>query len=158
MKSILIITSVLIAGIFTSCQSNKTPDTTETPSNDTTVVNPPATASIFDKYWKLVEVNGTVVSTSGDSSRQAHMILNTADSRIDGNGGCNSYSGQYTLGDGNKISFSNIASTKMACDHLNTEGLFFAALGMTETYSMQNDTLTLKNAGTTALARFVTSP
>ena len=157
MKSIRFLMLAFISYIFISCQSNKSSNPTETPSTDTTATNPPATASIFDKYWKLVEVNGTAVNTSGDSTRQAHMILNTADNRINGNGGCNSYSGHYTLGDGNKISFSNIASTKMACDHLNTEGLFFAALGMTESYALQNDTLSLNKADASQLAKFVST-
>ncbi|QPC83898.1 META domain-containing protein [Phototrophicus methaneseepsis] len=63
-----------------------------------------------------------------------------------GNGGCNTYSTTYTLGEENALSFSDVVSTRMACaDEAITqqEQDYFAALQGATSYEIAGDTLTI---------------
>lgn len=74
---------------------------------------------------------------------------------VAGNGGCNEYSGSYTL-DGDALTFGPVASTRMAClgpgDALETA--YFAALDRVATYVIDDVTLIMKNADGDAIATF----
>lgn len=110
---------------------------------------------IREKYWKLIELNGKAIKVAPGQNREAHFILKIAGSRVKGHGGCNSFSGAYELPDGQKIRFSNLASTEMACMEVDYEGEFFKALGLTDNYSLKGDSLSLNKARMAPLARFV---
>ena len=71
-------------------------------------------ASIVGKYWKLIELNGETVRAV-QQNKEPHLILNTSEKRVNGNGGCNSFFAHYELQGDNGITFSKIGSTKMAC-------------------------------------------
>ena len=67
---------------------------------------------------------------------------------VDGNSGCNSFGGEYTV-DGDQIKFSGLVSTLMACEEplMSQEGIVFQVLDGTATYKIDGDTLTITNAG-----------
>jgi copper homeostasis protein (lipoprotein) len=87
-------------------------------------------AGITGKYWKPVQQSVT------------------------GNAACNSFFGSYELKEGNRIHFSGIASTKMACPDLETETEFLNMLGIADNYNIHEDTLILNKAKMAPLARF----
>jgi heat shock protein HslJ len=64
-----------------------------------------------------------------------------------GSGGCNSYSGSYTL-DGTSLTFGPITSTMMACEEpaMGVETAYFANLAVTATWFSDGDSLTLQDA------------
>lgn len=140
--------SLLIIGfILFSCSSTKN-------SEKTTEKTPPkAGADIVEKYWKLIEINGHKEGQTVDGAKEAHMILSVKDNRVHGNGGCNSYSGTYEISEGNRIRFSQIASTKMACLHHHHEDEFFRILGEVDNYTLQDEILSLNKARMAPLAR-----
>ena len=109
---------------------------------------------ITEKYWKLVELMGKEVRHNESNKREPHMILRLKDNRVSGSGGCNTFNGNYELKEGNRITFSKISATLMACDNMETETQFFKVLEMTDNYLLSTDTLLLHEAKMAPLARF----
>lgn len=108
---------------------------------------------IAEKYWKLVELNGQPVTTN-DGNREAFLILKTDNNRVHGNGGCNTFNGGYELMDGNRITFSKMATTLMACIDMQTEQQFMKVLETVDNYNLTETTLVLNKARMAPLARF----
>lgn len=110
--------------------------------------------SVKEKYWKLIEINGQAIS--GNFNKEPHFILKNEDNRVNGNGGCNGFGGTYTLSEEtNRISFSELFSTKMACPDMSVEQAFMDILSKADNYSLNGDTLTLNKARMAPLAKFV---
>lgn len=86
--------------------------------------------------------------------KEAHMILKIEGDRLQGNGGCNSFVGSYELKSGNRIAFSHIVATQMACANMDIESQFLKALNTADSYLVRGDTLTLNRARMAPLARF----
>ncbi len=71
-----------------------------------------------------------------------------ADGRLSGNAGCNSYGGEYTV-DGNTLTLSPIASTRMACADesvMGAENGYFMALASASDYAIDGNLLTITYA------------
>jgi heat shock protein HslJ len=112
--------------------------------------------SLFDQNWKLIALKSTPVLTNpGD--KNPHMILKNRSDAVTGNGGCNSFSGVYTL-NGTSLRFGNFIATKMACENLNLEHSFFNALKQSARYQIYGDTLMLSDSLGENLAQFITIP
>jgi heat shock protein HslJ len=74
-----------------------------------------------------------------------HMYLTFSDSTFSGNAGCNKISGRYTL-KGTSIKFSDVISTKMACDRLEQEYAFLDLLQNTVSmYTVTDKVLWLRD-------------
>lgn len=89
-----------------------------------------------------------LVALPDDAAPQAEITLTfDAENRVGGNGGCNSYGGNYTL-DGDTLTFSALFSTMMACAEpsMAQELAYLSALESTQTYTLTRDTLTLTDA------------
>lgn len=113
--------------------------------------------TITDRYWKLTALQGMDIDTTQTGPKKPHIILHPLEGTVSGNGGCNSFSGSYTLTDKNEVSFSQLASTRMACESAIHEHLFFTMLDSAQTFSITGDTLTLYQPDTTEIVRFVES-
>jgi len=87
--------------------------------------NPGPTTTLIDTYWKLVAIDGNEVTTPQDA-KEAHLILRP-DYRVTGFGSCNAFSGTWQIID-EQLEFGPLAATKMACDRLDLEYAFMAAL------------------------------
>ena len=88
-------------------------------------------ADLFNTYWKLVELDGKRLpqDNTGTQQGEAHMVLNEQEQRIKGHSGCNRFFGGFTM-DGEKLVFSGLGSTMMACPTgMETEQAFLLALG-----------------------------
>ena len=115
------------------------------------------TDGITEKYWKLVEINGKPVVWGDDTKREPHIILKDEGNRVIGNGGCNTLSGSYEIDSAaNRIKFSQMASTMMACLNMEIEDELKRALEMADNYSLSSDGkfLSLNRARMAPLARF----
>jgi len=108
---------------------------------------------LVEKYWKLTELFGQPVNTP-EGGKEAHMILKVEENRVNGNAGCNSFNGTYTLKPGNRISFSKMVSTLMMCTNMETETKFHQVLETADNYVVNKDTLVLNKARMAPLARF----
>ena len=108
--------------------------------------------------WRLVELEGQP-ALAGGGAREPHLIF-ARDSvdRVGGATGCNSMGGRYEA-DGERIRFSDLFSTKMACveeERMRQETRFVGALERADRYAISGDTLTLSE-GATVVAKFVKS-
>lgn len=93
-------------------------------------------------YWRLVELNGRRITTSPNRP-EAHFQLNSRNKRLQGNGGCNIITGGYEL-NGERISFTKIISTKMAClNGMDTEREFLKALESSNNLKITGENLKL---------------
>jgi heat shock protein HslJ len=112
---------------------------------------------ITEKYWKLIEINGKPVVMDASVSREPHIILKAEDNRINGNGGCNTLSGTYEIDRAaNRIKFSQMASTMMACIDMEVENELKRVLESVDNYSLSADGkyLSLNRARMAPLAKF----
>lgn len=108
---------------------------------------------IEEKYWKLTQLRGQNISFSG--KKEPYMILKSADSSVRGFAGCNGFGGHFEHLPGNRIHFSKIISTMMACSDLALEKQFMQVLQTADNYSQHGDTLYLNKARMAPLAQFV---
>lgn len=109
---------------------------------------------ITEKYWKLIEINGKAVETL-PGKEQPHLQLKPINSSVFGFGGCNRFSGHFELMHGNRIQFTKMLRTLIACKKLETENLFLSQFEEVNTYHVKNDTLTLTRTKSKQTARFV---
>jgi heat shock protein HslJ len=109
---------------------------------------------ITETYWKLTELMGQPVTTTADMKKEMHLILKTEGARVQGNGGCNGFMGSYTLLEGNRLSFSQMAGTKMACSNMELENQFMEILSRVDNYAIKGKVLSLNKARMSPLARF----
>lgn len=110
----------------------------------------------LNKYWKLIEVNGTAVMPDANRKKEPHIIFHTNDKRVTGSGGCNTFTGTFQMAADNRISFSPLAATKMFCNNTQqTEDLMLNALQNTDSYYLRGDTLQLVKGRMSPLAKFV---
>ncbi|MCX7349650.1 MAG: META domain-containing protein, partial [Alphaproteobacteria bacterium] len=75
--------------------------------------------------------------------------------RVGGQGGCNRFGARYEM-DGDRLSFSPLMATRMACrpDIMEAEQAFFDMLGKVRGVKLDGDTLELTDAQGKVLARF----
>jgi len=109
---------------------------------------------ITEKYWKLTEIMGKPVVKTEGMPKEPHMILKAADFRVSANGGCNTMNGAYTLMPMNRIRFSQMISTMMACPEMEVERQLAEVLGTADSYILQGDKLQLIRARMAPLAKF----
>lgn len=112
------------------------------------------TGEITNRYWKLIEVNGQTVA-DGSTQKEPYIQLNTEGNRLQATGGCNGLGGTYELKDPNRISFSQLIGTLMACENMEVENGLKRALESADSYYVQGDTLQLFRARMAPLAKFV---
>ena len=140
--------NILLAGLLLSfCLSQSCKPTAVNMDNQS---NAPV---LTDKYWKLAELNGQQVPSSGNN-KEPHIIFKSEENRITGSGGCNSFHGSFELKDSNRIVLSKIAATKMACPDMDIEDRFFKVLETVDNYNLTENTLVLNRAQMAPLARF----
>ena len=143
-KSFQIAGVIILVSILGACKTSSSSVTKQTDG-------------ITEKYWKLIEINGKPVVWSDETEREAFIILKDEDSRVTGNGGCNTLSGSYEIDRAaNRIKFSQMASTMMACLNMEVENELKRALEMADNYSLSADGkyLSLNRARMAPLARF----
>jgi heat shock protein HslJ len=147
------IAGVMLLGVIACAKSSPREDETATAAGSVT-----ASSALQGPRWRLVELEGQP-ALPGGGAREPHLIF-ARDSvdRVGGATGCNSMGGQYTA-EGDRIRFSALFSTKMACieeERMRQETRFMGALGRVDRYAVSGDTLTLSEGGT-VVARFVKS-
>jgi len=144
LRNALMVLTVAIA--FCACSSGK-----KIPSQNL-ATDPDS--PITETYWKLTELMGKPVTTAAEMKKEMHLILKTEGSRVQGNGGCNGFMGSYTPLAGNRLSFSPMAGTKMACSNMELENQFMEILSRVDNYAIKGKVLSLNKARMAPLARF----
>lgn len=105
----------------------------------------------LEGYWVLKSLKGEDAATAFTGTLP-NMEFNFADSTLFGNGGCNTFRGQFSLTDQNIFSAPNLASTMMACLPGNKEPEFMTTLSSPNlAVSIENGLLTFKQDETVVL-------
>lgn len=73
--------------------------------------------------WSLTELNGKPIPETVFG--KVHLTLSEEDKKLTGYNGCNRLMGSYEISNELQISFSNIASTRKACNNENWDELEF---------------------------------
>lgn len=102
--------------------------------------------------WVLVRLGNEPVTVT-DNQREPYFALESSEHRISGHGGCNRLVGGYEL-DGDKITFTQLALTRMACLTPTPEGQFAKALEAARTWKITGAHLELSDVNGTVVARF----
>ena len=110
---------------------------------------------IVNKYWKLTKLEGDAVQMAVNQEREQYFILRS-DGSISGFAGCNQFNGQYELLNGNHISFNdNMAMTLQACPDVDVdESAFMKVFRLTDSYTINGDTLSLNEGERVSIAIF----
>jgi len=147
MKTSILSLFIMIALVASGCKAQQK---TASPPE------PPATVATELKgtKWKLTELMGKPIALKDKTKKEIYLILNKEDNSVHGFSGCNTFMGNYELMEGNRIKFSAMASTMMACPDLDTESEFNKMLGTVDNFSINGNTLTLNKAKMSPLARF----
>ena len=133
----------LITFALIGCNSAKV-EKTEKSSNE-----------ITEKYWKLKTLDGKDITMQDNQEREIFITLKAEGNKIVGFAGCNSLSGEYTLEEGNRIRFSNIAVTMRACPDVKVnESEFLEVFELADNYTINNDVLSLNVGRRAPLAVF----
>jgi heat shock protein HslJ len=111
-------------------------------------------SELLETYWKVVEINGQAVTNPPANQKEAYIMLTKEGNRVQGSGGCNSLMGSYELMDGNRIKFSGVASTMMACPDMTIEGQLGKAIEMADNYAINGKYLMLHKAKMAPLVKF----
>ncbi len=103
------------------------------------------------KYWKLVELNGIKIT---EVNRAPFIQFNT-EKGVNGNNSCNSFQGSYELSEENKITFSPLATTRMACIGNNVESGFMKVLEQTKKITYTENELVFLDESENKIAVFL---
>lgn len=120
-------------------------------------IQPAPEGELRGTSWQLVSF-GPAEAVTPVTGETPIMLMFDADGGASGNGGCNAYSGSYTLQDGS-LHFEEIVSTLIACDDevLNDQEVrYLQALRMTGRFTLAGDSLTIWYDGDTGTLNFVT--
>ncbi len=117
-----------------------------------------ASSALQGPRWRLVELEGQPSLAGGGARAPLLLFARERVDRVGGATGCNSMGGRYEA-DGERIRFSDLFSTKMACveeERMRQETRFVGVLERSDRYSISGDSLTLSEGGT-VVAMFVKS-
>lgn len=95
--------------------------------------------------WELKTLNDKEIKLV-DNSSEVYIQFNEVEKKVNGRGGCNRFFGNYEL-DGDKLKFSPLGATRMACPDLELETEFFRVLETVDAYSIKDGQLSLKSKG-----------
>lgn len=147
-----ILAGIILAfgGISVNCSTSST----VIRSDDSRVQNATFVhAPLKETRWDLVQLMGKPLpDTIG--RKEIFITFRTDESRMEGNGGCNAFSGTYELKN-NRISIGPVVSTKMFCPSLQLENEFFRALSAANHYYIKSDSLYLTEGKVLVLAKFI---
>ena len=142
MKTRITLLAVLILTIV-GCNSAKK-NTVEESDNE-----------ITEKHWKLITLDGKTITKKENQEREIFFMLKAEDNTVGGFAGCNSLSGEYTLEEGNRISFKNVAVTMKMCPDVDlNESELLEVFELADNYTIQNNVLSLNVGRRAPLAVF----
>jgi heat shock protein HslJ len=124
-----------------------------TSTSTTTTDSSKGKFSLAETKWKLVELNGNRVENT--SKKEYFINFDSKSGKFAAYVGCNKITGTFFMKAANKLGFSKVISTKMACDNLSFENDFIKTIQKTNNYMIENKgTMLHFHNGNVALAKF----
>lgn len=88
--------------------------------------------------WEITDVNGSKVTMSAPDAEMPYLGFDVVNGRLSGNAGCNSIMGSFPTSDpAGKISFGDVATTRMMCPDMEVEQNVVQALGNVAGYKSE---------------------
>ncbi len=144
-----ITTLILITMTAIGCNSVK--KTNGNTTQEETMIS----TDIGNTTWQLTKLEGSTIDQSNAQRKKIQFTLNSVDNTVSGYSGCNIFNGSYTLEKGNRIKFSKLASTLMACPDVEfNENEFLKVFDLTDNYTVTDGTLMLNVGKRAPLAVF----
>ncbi|MBQ0769675.1 MAG: META domain-containing protein [Bizionia sp.] len=111
---------------------------------------------IVQKHWKLKTLEGKDIVKAENQEKEIYFMLDVSENRLEGFAGCNSLSGKFTLEKGNRIQFTNVATTLKVCPDVKVnEAEFLKIFEIANNYTINGDELSLNVGRRAPLAVFV---
>jgi hypothetical protein len=111
-------------------------------------------APVQNTLWKLQRLAAEPATAPAARQPQADLLLHVDGNRSTGSGGCNRYTGTYTL-KGKSLTFGTQGSTRMACvSGMDREQQFMGTLSRTAGWRIKGDHLWLLDSAGKTLAEF----
>ncbi|WP_052467152.1 META domain-containing protein [Psychroserpens damuponensis] len=143
---------------FMSCNTDKKKNSDQT--NDETETKYKAShiseeILIENTKWVITALKGVEITNPEINDKAIHFILQPDGNRVNGFSGCNTFMGNYTITEGNRISFSKMASTRMMCpDASINETAVLQVFELADNYSIKGGVLSLNKGKRAPLAVF----
>lgn len=99
--------------------------------------------------WKLSQLKGKSIQ---NTTEKEFLIEFYTDGRFSAFMGCNSLGGNYEIKEGNKVAFSKVVSTMMACPNMDIENDFKSIIETIDNYTIFKNKLSLNKAKMAPLA------
>jgi len=111
---------------------------------------------ITEKHWKLKTLEGKDISKVENQEKDIYFKLDASKNTIEGFAGCNTFSGDYTLEKGNRIQFTNVATTLKVCPDVKVnEAELLKVFELADNYTINKNELSLNVGRRAPLAVFV---
>lgn len=102
------------------------------------------TNAITEGFWELETLEGVMIPKAKSGEQKVGFTFEK-DNRITGFGGCNRFFGTYQLEAEDRLNFSAIGSTKMAClVSTFNEADLFKVLDLADSYKITGDKFEIK--------------
>jgi len=108
--------------------------------------------------WRLTELMGKPVPAPAAGQKSPSIAFEKEGGRVHGFAGCNNFAGQVEFMAGDRIRFSGVAATMMACPDMTIESGFMKAINTADNYHLDGQKLVLNRARMAPLARFEAVP
>ena len=108
---------------------------------------------LVGKKWHLASFKGEEIQLKEAKAEHPFMEFKD-DFTMIGYTGCNNLQGVYTLGDAQKISFSQLINTQKFCPEMETENEFLNVMGKANYYAFEDHALVIFDTDHTLLATF----
>ena len=142
----------LIALTIMSCNTGK--KTNSDVSEDMTETSG-ISEGIENTKWIITTLEGQDISDYNNEGQVIYFTLNSEDNRVNGYAGCNTFMGTYKLEEGNRISFSQMGVTRMACpDAKINEADVLSVFETADNFTISDGKLALNKAKRSPLAEF----
>ncbi len=105
---------------------------------------------ITETKWWIVELMGKPI----EKNERYFFQLGAEKNNVSAKAGCNTIAGRFEIFEDNRIVFSKMFSTKMACENMDDEQTLIDVLKNAESYYLNGNTLQLNKARMTPLAKF----
>lgn len=133
----------ILASLVVACNTNPSTEKSEDqPAQQSLENDPGVNSEIENKKWILVELDGQPIEDP--EKNPAYFVMDSVEKKINGQLGCNSFFGTYKIEKNQKISFSEMGTTMMACPDMNTEDYLKKAFHETDNFILKDGILYLR--------------
>lgn len=100
---------------------------------------------LADVKWNLETLDGKKLELK-DSASEVFIQFDEVEKRASGRAGCNRFFGNYEM-NGDKLKFSPMGATRMACPDMEIESAFFKMLENVDSFSIKDKHLSFLQNG-----------